>query len=198
MGMLGKESLHKKKAFSKSKNHLTASKIIVLEWIVKGPSKTYKFILTEDYVTISSDHRFFKMSIAKIMSLTEVEFCSSYLWWTGNALKGSGWLIWIACLFDHSLLRSWNCVAGVVVKNKKKPLWSNTKPSSKRMTRRYMAPNMYFIIAPSSTFSLSHRTGEERRRQPCVTSVTIILFETKFPQTSLSFNQIFLQKTRNP
>ena len=119
MGMLEKESLHKKKAFSKSKNHLTASKVIVLEWIVKGPSKTYKFILTEDYVTISSDHRFFKMSIAKIMSLTEVEFCSSYLWWTGNALKGSGWLIWIACLFDHSLLRSWNCVAGVVVKNEK-------------------------------------------------------------------------------
>ena len=197
MGMLGKESLHKKKAFSKSKNHLTASKKIVLEWIVKGPSKTYKFILTEDYVTISSDHRFFKMSIAKIMSLTEAEFCSSYLWWTGNALKGSGWLIWIACLFD-SLLRSWNCVAGVVVKNKKKPLWSSTKPSSKRMTRRYMAPKMYFIIAPSSTFSLSHRTGEERRRQPCVTSVTIILFETKFPQTSLSFKQIFLQKTRNP
>ena len=31
MGMLGKESLHKKKAFSKSKNHLTASKVIVLE-----------------------------------------------------------------------------------------------------------------------------------------------------------------------
>ena len=76
MGMLGKESLHKKKAFSKSKNHLTASKVIVLESIVKGPSKTYKLILT---VTISSDHRFLKISIAKIMSLTEVEFCSSYL-----------------------------------------------------------------------------------------------------------------------
>ena len=31
MGMLGKELLHKKKAFSKSKNHVTASKVIVLE-----------------------------------------------------------------------------------------------------------------------------------------------------------------------
>ena len=31
LGMLGKESLHEKKAFSKSKNHSTASKVIVLE-----------------------------------------------------------------------------------------------------------------------------------------------------------------------
>ena len=31
MEVLGKESLHKKKAFSKRKNHLTASKVIILE-----------------------------------------------------------------------------------------------------------------------------------------------------------------------
>ena len=32
--------------------------------------------------------------------------------------------------------------------------------------------------------------------KPCVTSVAIILFEKNFPQTSPSFKQIFLQKTR--
>ena len=54
---------------------------------------------------------------------------------------------------------------------------------------------MYFIIAPSSTFSLVNlRKGRERKEggKPCVTSVTIILFETTFPQTSHSFKQISL------
>ena len=39
--------------------------------------------------------------------------------------------------------------------------------------------------------NLRNRTGEERRRQN-LTSVTIILFEITFCQTSLPFKQIFL------
>ena len=36
----------------------------------------------------------------------------------------------------------------------------------------------------------------EEHGKPCVTSVTIILFEITFRQTSLSFKQIFLVKDR--
>ena len=54
-----------------------------------------------DYVTISSYHRFYKISMAKLTTLTEVEFpvpftCDGL----ADALKGSGRLFWIACLFN--------------------------------------------------------------------------------------------------
>ena len=40
MGMLGKESLHKKNTFSKRKNHSTVSKAIVNEWeSLRNPQK---------------------------------------------------------------------------------------------------------------------------------------------------------------
>ena len=44
----------------------------------------------------------------------------------------------------------------------------------------------------------TYATGRERKEdgKPCVASVTIILFEQKFLQTSLSLKQIYLLKTR--
>ena len=40
MEVLGKESLHKKKTFSKRKNHSAASKVIVVEWeSLRNPQK---------------------------------------------------------------------------------------------------------------------------------------------------------------
>ena len=44
---------------------------------------------------------------------------------------------------------------------------------------------------------LNYATGRERKEdgKPCITSVIIILFETTFRQTSLSFKRIFFVKT---
>ena len=44
------------------------------------------------------------------------------------------------------------------------------------------------------TLFVAYAIGRERKEdgKPCVTSVTIILFETTFRQTALSFKQIFL------
>ena len=44
---------------------------------------------------------------------------------------------------------------------------------------------------------LNYATGRERKEEgkPCVTSVKIILFETTFRQTSLSFKRNFFVKT---
>ena len=44
---------------------------------------------------------------------------------------------------------------------------------------------------------LNYATGRERKEdgKPCVTSVTIILFEATFRQTSLSFKRNFFVKT---
>ena len=46
---------------------------------------------------------------------------------------------------------------------------------------------------------LNYATGRERKEEgkPCVTSVKIILFETTFRQTSLSFKWICFVKTVN-
>ena len=56
---------------------------------------------------------------------------------------------------------------------------------------------LYLFLLPARglqfvTSSVSELTQQERKEdgKPCVTSVTIILFETTFHQTSLSFNQI--------
>ena len=44
----------------------------------------------------------------------------------------------------------------------------------------------------------AYATGRERKEddKPCETSVTKILFENNFRQTSPSFKQMFLKKTR--
>ena len=62
--------------------------------IVKEPKKKIrqdKIILTVDYVTISSYHRFYKISMAKLTTLTEVEFSVSFTCdGLADALKGTG------------------------------------------------------------------------------------------------------------
>ena len=44
--------------------------------------------------------------------------------------------------------------------------------------------------------NLRNKTGKEEVGRPCVTNVTIILFEKTFRQTLLFVKQIFLKKTR--
>ena len=57
----------------------------------------------------------------------------------------------------------------------------NTSPLS-------LACNVIYAVL----VNLRNRTGDKEDGKTCVTSVTIILLETTFRQTSLSFKQIFL------
>ena len=97
---------------------------------------------------------------------------------------------------------TWICAAERLIS-----LWSSSRPSSKRMTRRYVTANllylqinetefMYFIIAPSSTFSLvnlRNRTGEERRRKNLCDKRDKQLF----PKLHIPFNRSFCKRLEN-
>ena len=64
-------------------------------------------------------------------------------------------------------------------------------PLSHRVRRLLFSPVLLRKFT-NTIVNLSNRTGEERRRRTLCDSVTIILFQTIFRQTSLSFKQIFL------
>ena len=56
-----------------------------------------------------------------------------------------------------------------------------------------------YCCVSSLLVNFNYATGRERKEEgkPCVTRVKIILFETTFRQTSLSFKRIFFVKTVN-
>ena len=69
-------------------------------------------------------------------------------------------------------------------------------PSSKQTTRWQTIICSFSVVNHKQW---TYATGRERKEdgKPCVTNVTIILFEITLRQTSLSFKQMFLQRPEN-
>ena len=78
--------------------------------------------------------------------------------------------------------------------------WNKIKKDCKKKKRNKIAHLLFIITSLNLTVyktdavnsEISQLDGREKKRQTCVTSVTIILFEISFRQTSLSFKEIFL------